>query len=419
MIRFPLSALLAASLLAGCNSDSPPPPPAPDTQTVSDAVEADAAMAEARRIAHDYIIVDTHVDVPYRLEENPADVSAATDDGDFDYPRAVTGGLNAPFMSIYTSAETADSGESFDLANRLIDEVEALIADHPDKFATARSPADVRARVAEGLIALPLGMENGSPLEGKLENLRYFFDRGIRYITLAHSKSNQLSDSSYDSNKQWDGLSDTGIAVVREMNRLGMMVDVSHLSDAAFYDVLEVSTAPVIASHSSARHFTPGFERNMSDDMIRALAEHDGIIMINFGSSFLTESANRYMKERGEAAEAYRAEHPEVTEQFMETEFPKQYAVEHGEFPFATLDELLDHFDHVRDLVGVEYLGIGSDFDGVGDSLPIDVKDVAAYPNIVAGLRARGYSEADIRLILGENLLRVWAAIESHADAGA
>jgi membrane dipeptidase len=295
-------------------------PPA-TTSAAPRAATADAA----RRIAHEHIIIDGHVDVPFRLEADPADVAQATESGDFDYPRAVAGGLNAPFMSIYTSTDVADRGEAYGLANELIDGVEALVAANPEKFAIARSPADVRGHFAAGLMSLPLGMENGSPLDGELGNVAYFYERGIRYITLAHGKSNRLSDSSYDDNRQWDGLSDVGVAVVREMNRLGIMVDVSHLSDAAFYDVIEVSAVPVIASHSSARHFTPGFERNMSDEMIRALAGNGGVIMINFGSSFITEEANRYTAARGDAEKAYKAEHPDATENFLDEEFPKIY----------------------------------------------------------------------------------------------
>ncbi len=370
---------------------------------------------EAQRIAKQYIIVDTHVDVPYRIDAKPADVSEATEGGDFDYPRAVEGGLNAAFMSIFTSTTVADRGESFALANRLIDLVEGLVSANPDKFAIATSPDDVRRQFAVGLISLPLGMENGSPLDGQLENVQYFYERGIRYITLAHGKSNSLSDSSYDDNRQWDGLSDFGVEVVREMNSLGMMVDVSHLSDAAFYDVLDVSSVPVIASHSSARHFTPGFERNMSDDMIRALAEHGGLIMINFGSSFITRAANEYASARSDAEKAYMELHPDIPESVVEEEFPKRYEAEHGPFPFATLDEVLDHFDHVIRLVGVEYVGIGSDYDGVGDSLPIGLKDVSTYPDLVRGLLARGYREEDIAKILGGNLLRVWSEAEHHA----
>ena len=410
MIRIALAALTAVLLLAACadeQNDTPPSQPAASRPSVD----------EAQRIAKEYIIVDAHIDVPYRLAEEPADVSAATDGGDFDYPRAVAGGLNAPFMSIYTSPESADKGESHALANQLIDGVEALVVSHPDKFAIALSPADVRAQFEAGLISLPMGMENGSPLDGKLENVAYFYERGIRYITLAHGKSNQLSDSSYDTNRQWDGLSEFGVAVVREMNRLGMMVDVSHLSDAAFYDVLETSAAPVIASHSSSRSFTPGFERNMSDDMIRALGEHGGLIMVSFGSMFITAEANAYSTRQSDAEKAYKAANPGVTEQFVEDEFPKLFAAEHGPYPHAALTDVLDHFDHIVALVGADNVGIGSDFDGVGDALPVGLKDVSDYPNLVLGLLERGYSEDDIAAILGENLLRVWSEVEAAAIA--
>jgi len=371
--------------------------------------------AEARRIAQDAIIVDTHIDVPYRLEENPADVTRDTEDGDFDYPRAIAGGLNAAFMSIYTPAELEAEGRSRAVANALIDLVEGVVASAPDRVAIARSPADVRQHFEARILSLPLGMENGSPLDGDLANLSHFYERGIRYITLAHGKSNALSDSSYDENRQWDGLSPFGEAVVREMNRLGMMVDVSHLSDAAFYDVLAVSSAPVIASHSSARHFTPGFERNMDDDMIRALAANGGVIMINFGSSFITAEARAYSKARSDAEKLWKADYPDLSEDEAEAAFAKIYAEEHGPYPYATLNDVLDHFDHVIRLVGIDHVGIGSDYDGVGDSLPIGLKDVSSYPELVLGLLERGHDEAAVRKILGGNLLRVWEAVEAVA----
>ncbi|MDX1516550.1 MAG: dipeptidase [Woeseiaceae bacterium] len=377
----------------------------------------------AREVAHDIaqsrIIVDTHIDVPYRLERSPADVTVATDDGDFDYPRAVAGGLNVAFMSIYTPAELEEQGGSFALAEELIDVVEQIVATAPQKFAIATSVDDVRRHFEAGLISLPLGMENGSPIDGELGNVRHFYDRGIRYITLAHSKSNHLSDSSYDDVRRWGGLSEFGVQVVREMNRLGIMVDVSHLSDAAFEDVLEVSTAPVIASHSSARHFTPGFERNMSDDMIRALAGNGGVIMINYGSAFITETANEYSMSRWEAEDAWRADKPELSDDEVSEQHNAIWEAEHGPYPFADVSDVLDHIDHVVRLVGVDYVGIGSDYDGVGDSLPTGLKDVASYPTLIEGLLARGYSDADIAKILGENLLRVWRAVEAASSQAA
>jgi membrane dipeptidase len=262
-----------------------------------------------------------------------------------------------------------------------------------------------------------MGMENGSPLEGDIANIQHFYDRGIRYITLAHSLANKLSDSSYDENRKWNGLSEAGIEAVAEMNRLGVMIDVSHLSDDAFWQVMDLSKAPVIASHSSARHFTPGMERNMSDEMIRALGENGGVIHINFGSFFLTQKAREYSDARSEAGKAYLEHNPELTQADLWTKYPAIYAQDHGPFPYASLDDVLDHIDHVVQLAGVDSAGIGSDYDGVGDSLPSGLKDVSDYPNLIRGLIERGYSEEDIRKILGENLLRVWERVEAVADA--
>ena len=256
-----------------------------------------------------------------------------------------------------------------------------------------------------------MGMENGSPIEGDLANLRYFYGRGIRYITLAHNGSNHIADSSRD-DPLWDGLSPFGEEVVREMNRLGMMVDVSHISDAAFWDVMEVSTAPVIASHSGPRHFTPGWPRNLSDEMIRALADGGGVVMINFGSSFLTQEANAYRYGRRDAYRTSMAERGLEPTEELEAEFNEAWAVEHGPFPFASIEDVLDQIGHIVDLVGIDHVGIGSDFDGVGDTLPIGLKDVSTYPNLIRGLFERGYSEVEIRKILGENLLRVWAEVD-------
>ena len=398
MIR--ISCLGAVIILAACGGEAAAP--------------VDYA-AEANRIAESSIIVDTHVDVPYRLATQPSDIASATDHGDFDYPRAVDGGLNAPFMSIYTPAEFEDLGKSKDAAETLIEGIEHIVAMAPEKFALATSVADVRAQFEQGLMSLPLGMENGSPIEGDLDNLRYFYDRGIRYLSLSHSKSNHLSDSSYDDNRQWNGISEFGKETVLEMNRLGIMVDVSHVSDEAFWEIVEISEAPLIASHSSARHFTPGFERNMSDEMIVALAKTGGVIQINFGSTFITQTARDYGDARMAAGRAYLEENPELTESYLYREFPEIYAAEHGPLPYATVDDVIDHFDHVVELVGIDHVGIGSDYDGVGDSLPTGLKDVSSYPNLIAGLLKRGYSEEDIRKILGENLLRVWKAVEDYA----
>ena len=372
------------------------------------------AASTSERIAQDSIIIDTHIDVPYRLHKKPADVSDATDSGQFDYSRAKAGGLNAPFMSIYIPAATDQAGEAYGFANEAIDLVENLANTHPDKFAVATCTQDLVAHFAQGLISLPMGMENGGPMEGKLTNARHFFERGIRYVTLAHSKSNHISDSSYDTNEAWQGLSPFGHTLVAEMNRLGIMVDVSHVSDKAFWQVLALSQTPVIASHSSLRHFTPGFHRNMSDDMVQALAAKGGVIQINYGSSFLTHAARQFSNARTAAVLGYAKENDLEQGDAELTAFMADYN-KRNSYPFADLNDVLDHIDRAVELAGIDAVGIGSDYDGVGDSLPSGLKDVASYPNLIKGLLKRGYSELDVKKILGGNTLRVWRAAEAHA----
>lgn len=372
-----------------------------------------SAGEKAREIAQQHLIIDTHIDVPYRLFRDWEDVTQATQRGDFDYVRAKQGGLNVPFMSIYIPANLEQTpGASYQLAHQLIDSMEALAWRTPDKFAMAYSVDDVLKHQEQGLISLALGMENGSPIEGDLANLQTFYDRGIRYITLAHSQSNHIADSSYDIRRQWNGLSPFGKELVKEMNRLGVMIDISHVSDDAFWQAVETSAVPVIASHSSLRAFTPGFERNMSDDMIKKLAETGGVIMINFGSSFVTQQANRY-------GDIIRKQIAAINEQYGKGSDEAEQRIAavrtKNPFPFASLEQVLDHIDYVKNLVGIDYIGIGSDYDGVGDSLPVGLKDVASYPNLVQGLLDRGYSEADIKKILNENLIRVWREVEAYA----
>lgn len=394
MSNTPLFACAGLVLLAGCAS-------APQ-KTV--AVDPDL---RAQQLAQQLLIVDTHIDVPYRLQSQWEDVAVSAPGGEFDYPRAKAGGLNAPFMSVYIPSSLEKKGGGYLLANQLIDSMEALVGRAPDKFAMAYRSSDLAEQSRQGKISLALGMENGTPIEGKLENLQHFYQRGIRYVTLAHSESNHIADSSYDLRRRWQGLSPFGKQVVAEMNRLGMMIDISHVSDQAFYQVIELSQTPVIASHSSLRAFVPGFERNMDDAMVKALAKNGGVIQINFGSSFVVSKANQW----GLQFKAALAAAPKGTD---EKTFREAYLKQHP-YPFANVETVLDHIDYVRKLVGVDYVGIGSDFDGVGDSLPEGLKDVSTYPNLIAGLLRRGYSEADIEKIMSGNLLRVWRAVEMHA----
>jgi membrane dipeptidase len=382
------------------------------TAIISAPLQAIEVTEQAKKLAHENILVDTHIDVPYRLNDKWEDVTKATAEGDFDYPRAKAGGLNAPFMSVYIPASLDKSSQSIVLANKLIDSVEAIVGRAPDKFAIATSVADVQQQFKDGLISLPMGMENGSPMQGDLANLKHFYERGIRYITLAHSQSNHISDSSYDLRRQWKGLSPFGEILVKEMNDIGMLIDISHVSDAAFYQVVALSKVPVIASHSSLRSFTPGFERNMDDEMIKALGKNGGVIQINFGSTFVTGVANSWGKKKKAIKKELENTLGKDSKNFAN--FEQEYRAK-SPLPFATLDSVLDHIDHVVKLIGIDHVGIGSDYDGVGDSLPIDLKDVASYPNLVQGLLNRNYSEQDIIKILGTNFLRVWSANEAYA----
>ncbi len=402
-----LTLSIASSLIvSGCGEDK---------TTSNDAIQTNSELAKT--IATNTIIIDTHIDVPYRLNHKWEDISAATETGNFDYPRAVAGGLDAPFMSIYIPADFQKTGGAKELADKLIDDMEKVVASAPDKFMIAKSVADVETAFASGKIALPMGMENGAALEGSFDNLKHFHERGIRYITLTHSKWNHISDSSYDPDKHWGGLSDFGKELVVAMNNIGVMVDISHVSDDTFWQVMDIAKVAPIASHSSARHFTPGFERNMSDDMIKRLAEAGGVIMINYGSSFLTAQANEYGKPREIAYEAWLTASGTEKSDEAEDAFDAQWKIEHP-FPYADLSDVLDHIDHVIKITGsVDFVGIGSDYDGVGDSLPTGLKDVSSYPKVIEGLLERGYSQEDIKKILSGNLLRVWRQVEAYASA--
>jgi membrane dipeptidase len=385
------------------------------------AVATSAASAadvskQARKLADELLIVDTHIDVPYRLEEKFENVAEATQHGDFDYPRALAGGLDVAFMSIYIPAGVQDdAAASQALANRLIDGVERLVKDAPKKFVLIDSVVEAEKLAGGNRIGFALGMENGAPVR-TLEDLEHFFKRGVRYITLTHGKSNHISDSSYDLDHQWHGLSPFGKELVPAMNRLGVLVDISHVSDEAFWDTLELSAVPLIATHSSARHFTAGFERNLSDDMIRALAEKGGVVQINFGSTFISARANAWSTEARSHQKAWLEAEGLEDDATASRAFQAGYAAAHP-FPYATLDDVLDHVDHIVAIAGIDHVGIGSDFDGVGDSLPVGLKSVADYPNLVQGLLDRGYAEKDIRKILGGNALRVWKAAEAYAAA--
>jgi membrane dipeptidase len=388
--------------------------PGPSTRRVVDQAQA---VALAKRL----LIIDGHIDAPMRLNESrdeqgelTQDIALGTTEGDFDLPRAQKGGLDAPFMAIYIPTELQTKGGAKALADKLIDMVEAIAQATPDKLALAKTVAEVRDNFAKHRLSLLLGIENGAAIEGRIENLSHFHGRGVRYISFTHGKDNALGDSSYDDRHTHGGLSPLGKQVVAEMNRLGIMIDVSHVTDQAFEQTVALSQVPIIASHSACRHFTPGWERNASDELIKKLAHKGGVIMINFGSGFIDEAIHKQHSTRWKAVEAFAKQKkmkwgdPEVRQ--FSTEYKKKHPEQR-----ATVNRVADHIDHVVKLVGIDHVGLGSDFDGLGDTLPTGLRDVSQYPNLIRVLLERGYTEGDIEMICSGNLLRVWQAVERHA----
>ena len=374
---------------------------------------SDSSLFEkAKDLTKNSMIVDTHIDLPDWLYDEWFDVSQLSNKGEIDYPRAVEGGLNVAFMSIYTSPSLEGTGKSKVKADSMISLVHKMVKTWPDKFAFISSTKDIAEQTNKGKILLTMGMENGSPIEHNLENLKEFYDKGIRYITLAHYKVNHISDSANDTIRTWNGLSPFGEDVVKGMNRLGIMVDVSHISDSAFYDVIKLSKAPVIASHSSCRFFIPGLERNMNDEMIKTLAQHGGVIQINFANFFLRPEIYKLMEDWDEELKNYLEQHKLNPNSTEAREYSQKFRKEHI-LPKATVKDVADHIDHVVKLVGADYVGLGSDFNGVGEgNLPIGLEDVSKLPNLVYELLVRGYKDDDLKKILGENLLRVWQQVE-------
>ncbi len=418
-IRTLLLLIISVALMVAC-ADAPKTPEAPETTPISE-MSDDAIKKLADELAHKYIITDGHVDLPYRLkvtnfrlEKEFLGIPLKTDKGDFDLERAKKGGLDAPFMSIYIPASYQKSGGAKIFADSLIDMVSGIADAHPDKFAITTSPAQAEDNFKKGILSLPMGMENGAPIEDDINNVAYFHERGIRYITLTHSKDNQICDSSYDSTRTWNGLSPFGVDVVKEMNKVGIMVDISHVSDSTFYQVMAMTDVPCIASHSSCRKFTPGFERNMNDDMIKLLGEKNGVIQINFGSTFLDgEIAKQRNGLRSKLSKLLKDSGLEFGDDAAKP-IIEQFQKDNPTL-FSDVEKVADHIDNVVKVAGIEHVGLGSDYDGVGDSLPTGLKDVSQYPNLIFTLLKRGYSEEDIAKICYKNVWRVWNAVEAAA----
>lgn len=371
------------------------------------------SMAEAD-LADEILIIDTHMDSPMLVLNSGGEFTLAESTGQFNYEKAKQGGLNAAFMAVYISPSLREEGGAFDLANKMIDQIEESISKNPEKFAAALTPDDIKGNFEKRLISLPMGIENGTALEEKLENIQHFFNRGIRYITLTHSRANGICDSSFDEEKVWKGLSPFGKEVVAEMNRLGLMIDVSHASDDAFFQILELSEAPVLATHSSCRHFVPGLERNMSDEMIKRLAEKGGVIQINFCTSFLDEQYGKAYAEISTRFRAFLQEEDLGRRDARAVEFREKLRQENP-LPEVPLGRVVDHIEHVIGLVGVDHVGLGSDFDGVGDSVPVGLEDVSKYRGLVKEMTSRGFSREAIEKICGGNFLRLWKAVEQKS----
>ena len=344
--------------------------------------ERDKISDLAQELAQEMIIIDTHLDTPIQLymqQDKNGSYEDITKKSSlhFDFDRAVSGGLNVPFFVIFTPPSTEEKGTAFEMAKDLIKILEDIMNKNPGKFRLVKSPEEITNE--KNIMQVVYGMENGAPIESKLSNIKLFSDMGVNYITLAHSKSNHISDSSYDENKNWGGLSPFGRKVVAEMNKQGVMIDISHVSDAAFYEVLKLTKTPVIASHSSLRHFVPGFERNVSDDMLRELAKNGGVIQICFGSEFIAE----------------KKKYPNLV---------------------VTVKDVADHIDRVKKLVGIDDVGIGSDYDG-WRNFPVGLEDTSTYPNLIRELLSRNYTKDEIEKVFGGNLLRVWREVKKFSKS--
>lgn len=377
------------------------------------------ATDAARALSRDAVVVDTHIDAPGMLMDGWLDLSGNAPGREFDWPKARAGGLDVAFMSIYTSANEDATGTAWDVANHQIDAVRALASQHPDKFALLLSPREVDSLRQSGRVLLPMGMENAGPLGDDIGRVAFFFQRGIRYLTFAHSAANRLADSSYGVERRWNGLSPFGRDVVAEMNRLGMMVDVSHISDAAAMQAIELSKVPVIASHSAFRHFTPGFERNIGDEVAKAVAVRGGVIQVPFGTAFVNPQAAADLQAKFREREALHARNRIAQAEGRPLEdveaFNREWDAAHPTPP-TPLSAVVDQLEYGRQLVGIDHIGLGSDFDGVGGELADGLRTVADFPNLIAALQARGWREDELRKVLGGNLLRVWHAVEDGAS---
>lgn len=369
----------------------------------------------ARKIHFSAIVVDTHDDTTQRLLNADFDIAARNSSGHIDIPRMREGGLGAIFFSIWIPSSVTGP----EAARRALDQIDAVreaVRRHPGDLVLATTAAEVRDARKQGKIAALMGVEGGHMIANDMAILRAFAALGARYMTLTHGGNNEWADSSGDKPAR-NGLTDFGKDVVREMNRLGVIVDISHVSDKTFYDVLETSKAPVFASHSSCRALCD-HPRNMTDGMIKAMAAKGGVIQINYNNGFLSQEyrnasrANPELDQQIQAEVKKRCEGREKGEgcQILEGERVAREMVAQGKLPRVSWEKIVEHIDHAVKLAGADHVGLGSDFDGA--NMPFGMEDVSLLPRITEALLRKGYSESDIRKILGENTLRVLAEAE-------
>ena len=373
---------------------------------------AETATERINRLLRDNVLIDTHVDTPWYLVDEGYNLGEEYSYYQADIPRMRRGHVGAVFFGIPVEPQNFPPHLWIPRALELIDAVHQQARQHSRDIEIALTAGDIRRIHRAGRIAILMGVEGGHMIQDSLPVLRNYYRLGVRYMTLTHFKTNDWADSSADVAAH-NGLSSFGRDVVHEMNRLGMMVDISHVSDKTFYDVLEVSHAPVIASHSSLRALCD-IPRNMSDDMIRALARKGGLVNINFNTAYLDRKAYdafaqfRDQRDR-EIADMMSLNGGNLRRWEMKRAIQERYR---AALPKVGLDALLHTIDHAVKVAGADHVGFGSDFDGVSGMVPVGMEDVSKYPDLVRGLVDLGYSDEDVRKIMGENLLRVMRAAE-------
>lgn len=364
----------------------------------------------ARKLHFSSIVVDTHDDTTQRFLDGKFDLGPRDTSGSIDIPRMKEGGLGAIFFSIWMPSKVTGP-EAVDKALIQIDAVREQVRKHPDDLALATTAAEVREAHKQGKIAALIGVEGGHMINSDLAVLRSYAALGVRYMTLTHSGNDEWADSSTDKPVH-NGLTDFGKNVVREMNRLGMMVDISHVSDKTFADALEVSKAPLIASHSSCRALCNA-PRNMTDDMMKALGAKGGVIQINYHVGFLSQefrSADNLQLAEAISTEVQKRCGDNEGCQLIEGDRITREYVAQGKLPRVDYTKIIEHIDHAVKVAGIDHVGLGSDFDGA--NMPFGMEDATKLPYITEALLQKGYSESDIKKILGENTLRVMSEVE-------